>query len=1474
MSIPKKDTDPVKTGYAAWKKQKENQQALKKQYEKDLIQYNKELEDFKTFKNKILKRRDTSYYPKQIDQILNSLEQGKKPSKNIFQYEDLGDGNWGLYSGEGWEAFHSGAKTANDLDFYEPFMFPPKNKPVKDPFIDKDLGETYRAKPTEDKIVTDKIYTGLRDSEGNKVYEQQNSRVRYQDGGGIPEYNYGGSMLEKANYGMNIPQNTQGQFPAPPVGALNSPAYAQAYSKYMSNNPNLGMQPNQFASRNEFMYAEGGPTGTMEDVFRRMKQEEFEKRLGNPDMSEFNEYDKLANKYLAANKTYTDEKNRVEKARKNLVNLAKRKSTMPNPGTRTGLQWIGNGRYYCNSHTCELLSDAGVTVSDQESTLPLGSRQSFSGGENFPLIPGNDQMDSFSKKAGFKWVDKPQEGDLVREQIFKNRDYQGNEFSPRWVTSHSLIYGKDSQGNPVHYNSPGGKRNLYTADPASKLEDAQDDNMRLRYLRYMGNLPEYEKDLLKQKEDFKNKPIPKAPRVPVQLFENNILPYRNYGGPTVPYTKETSTAFSGNRGQGPLQAGFNNDTPGEYPAISFARNSTTQNVDPRQWANLVVGDLNKPMGVTDTIESMSKNTGATSKRVPMDIYFKNGGKLPKAEGGMDLSGITDFLGSEQGGQLMNTVGQLAPIVQGMMNKPQQGQRPMQTPQQGMMNPYGMPYTNNPYLPQPQQYQAPTYGGFTYGGLSGKEAEALGMPNYGRQFAYGGMLPKHGFGDFLTSAADAATETMGSGMKIMDPLNIGYGTALSRGMGNLVGEDRYQKGWDQFTDGTQAFVGGAAKGAAGVLPGQMGSLATKGMDAVSGIADNALNNNEYGQLYEGQDKLKQIAGGAGQIGGAVGGGILTGNVAGAVGSGMQGAGNVMQGIDMNNAGEQTGGGWQTAGNITNAASGLASFLPIGAYGGKLPSYGFGNQIGLPGYMGDKDKEITINAMNRATPIQSMYNQTPQYQHGMGQSMRGFGPGNQMAYGEMFAKGGKLPSYNHGGPHNEDSVYSMMEKSKGREVAPAYFASRGSFNNNPDGTTTMENSLQQMDISGDDYLEIQQALKNLETEQEILRNYYNQQNYSQTQGIPVDKVNELSPTYYSKMQAYQDLLKDKAGIENTNLAGNIEGGQVPYSDQAFGFRHNSYRPGLHAAERYGGPSANVSEYDPRNVNMGQQRYTRDGRERLGTEQNTLLRNEEIPTDTGLKSENMMFYGNTKPIGVVKDETGRKYLQAEDGSNLGYFGEDFAYGGNLPSYHNGGKGTGHPHDTISKSLTNKNLIDLKIPKYTKDPNYKYGFSKAEGNNIMAGAGFGNDKIGAGLFGMAPSSSKDRKYFKGMVDANINYNVNPNLNLKLGMNDVIGGGFKPGFNAGVKYKFQDGGAMQGQHPQAQYEVEKDEIMYHPNDKPVSLANGGLNQVANDYSKVTGNKHSHPNGGPQMAGGEGGYVYSDQLKVPKDLYNSLKGLI
>jgi hypothetical protein len=288
----------------------------------------------------------------------------------------------------------------------------------------------------------------------------------------------------------------------------------------------------------------------------------------------------------------------------------------------------------------------------------------------------------------------------------------------------------------------------------------------------------------------------------------------NYGGPTVPYTQRQSTAFSGNRGQGALQAGFNNATPGNYPAVGFQEVTDTQNVTPQEWSNLVMGDLNAPMGVSDTRESMTRTTGAMPKRTPMSLFFANGGRLPqmqyggnlpkasngmamqsammqqapslhqqtlgmrpqspigmsdaygeafnlynaanpvtpqpqftqnsmyqgqngymayggnipKASDGMSLDGIGDFLSSEQGGQAMQMVGQLAPMIGGMFggnNKKPQEQYPTNMP---MMSPYNTPYGNtNPYTPAPTNFRgAPGYGGHNFGGLNVQQKRALGQ----------------------------------------------------------------------------------------------------------------------------------------------------------------------------------------------------------------------------------------------------------------------------------------------------------------------------------------------------------------------------------------------------------------------------------------------------------------------------------------------------------------------------------------------------------------------------------------------------------------------------------------------------------------------------------------------------------------------------------------------------------------------------
>lgn len=80
--------------------------------------------------------------------------------------------------------------------------------------------------------------------------------------------------------------------------------------------------------------------------------------------------------------------------------------------------------------------------------------------------------------------------------------------------------------------------------------------------------------------------------------------------------------------------------------------------------------------------------------------------------------------------------------------------------------------------------------------------------------------------------------------------------------------------------------------------------------------------------------------------------------------------------------------------------------------------------------------------------------------------------------------------------------------------------------------------------------------------------------------------------------------------------------------------------------------------------------------------------------------------------------------------------------------------------------------------------------------------------------------------------------------------------------------------NPNASFEAERGEIIEEPAGKPaIALEHGGTVRNSNNYQRVTGNKHSAPEGGPQMTGAEGGFVYSDFLKMPKDLVQQLKYL-
>jgi hypothetical protein len=175
------------------------------------------------------------------------------------------------------------------------------------------------------------------------------------------------------------------------------------------------------------------------------------------------------------------ERERVDLATQNLLTQAERKD-VGNIPTRTDLGWIKQGKYFCNSHTCELMSDAGYTTQE---------------GKPQPLIPGNMQMKGNLEKYGFVPVQQSQwkPGDFVQEELYKTRDYQGNEFSPRWVPSHSTIYsGTDEKGERYYYNAPGGARSDYANTPVHG-HGVEGKDWRMKGYRYVGNMPQYEQQI-------------------------------------------------------------------------------------------------------------------------------------------------------------------------------------------------------------------------------------------------------------------------------------------------------------------------------------------------------------------------------------------------------------------------------------------------------------------------------------------------------------------------------------------------------------------------------------------------------------------------------------------------------------------------------------------------------------------------------------------------------------------------------------------------------------------------------------------------------------------------------------------------------------------------------------------------------------------------------------------------------------------
>lgn len=70
-------------------------------------------------------------------------------------------------------------------------------------------------------------------------------------------------------------------------------------------------------------------------------------------------------------------------------------------------------------------------------------------------------------------------------------------------------------------------------------------------------------------------------------------------------------------------------------------------------------------------------------------------------------------------------------------------------------------------------------------------------------------------------------------------------------------------------------------------------------------------------------------------------------------------------------------------------------------------------------------------------------------------------------------------------------------------------------------------------------------------------------------------------------------------------------------------------------------------------------------------------------------------------------------------------------------------------------------------------------------------------------------------------------------------------------------------------YIAEGGEVIQHaPGDIPKTDMNGGTKKISNTVRKITGDKHSAPSGGVGMSQEDNAFIYSDKLRISKDLQN------
>jgi hypothetical protein len=241
--------------------------------------------------------------------------------------------------------------------------------------------------------------------------------------------------------------------------------------------------------------------------------------------------------------------------------------------------------------------------------------------------------------------------------------------------------------------------------------------------------------------------------------------------------------------------------------------------------------------------------------------------------------------------------------------------------------------------------------------------------YYSQYRCGGKLPKALFGLNLKpkegGILDTGLELAGNYASTLDVMGLGYGDMLERKAGELIGEDRYIKGADEISDAISGASQGVVRGALGAVPG--GSMINQALDTGTGMTNKMFGNEGRDPLYANQEKIQNISGGIGHMAGAVGAGIFTGNVGGAVASGATGLSKTLAATENEKL--------QPAAQIVGSAAPLLG-MAAGGFGGAggglnnldkmdaFASSGLGQALGTVGQVSQYATPLmnTVGAMN--------------------------------------------------------------------------------------------------------------------------------------------------------------------------------------------------------------------------------------------------------------------------------------------------------------------------------------------------------------------------------------------------------------------------------------------------------------------------------------------------------------------------------